>query len=97
MLSTRHLYHLVRVNYLEHEVPSIDSVSIVNEFQDVFPEDLPRIPPEHEIEFCVDLYPNNKQISLPPYRMAPIELKQLKLQLKDLLYKGIMSRPKSSP
>ncbi|XP_015068659.1 uncharacterized protein LOC107013199 [Solanum pennellii] len=45
MLSKRYLYQLVRVNDLEHKVPSIDSVSTVNEFQDVFPEDLQGIPP----------------------------------------------------
>ena len=90
MLSKGYLYHLVWVNDLEHEVPSIESLSIVNEFHEVFPEDLPRIPPEHEIDFGVDLDPNTKPISVPPYRMAQAELKELKLQLKDLLDKGFI-------
>ena len=48
----------------------------MNEFQDVFPEDLPRIPPEHEIDFGVDLDPNTKPISTPQYRMDLAELKE---------------------
>ena len=85
-----YLYHLVRVNDLEHEVPSIDSVSVVNEFKDVFSEDLPRIPPERKIDFGVDLDLNTKPICIPPYRMAPTEIKELKLQLKNLLDKGFI-------
>ena len=67
MLSKGYLYHLVRVNDFEHEVPSIDSVSIVNDLQDVFPEDLLGIPPEREIDFGADLDPNTKSIHIPPY------------------------------
>ena len=70
-----YLYHLVRVNDLENEVPSVDSVSIVNEFQDVFPEDLPGIPAERDIDICVELDANTKKISITPYRIAPAELK----------------------
>ena len=79
MLSKGYLNHLVRVNDLEHDIPSIEFVSIVNDFQGVFPEDLPGIPPEREIDFSVDLDPNTKPISITPYRMAPAELKELKL------------------
>ena len=96
MLSKGYLYHLVIVNDLEHEVPSIDSVSIMNEFQDVFPEDLPGIPPEREIDFGIDIDLSTKPILIPPYRMAPAELKELKLQLKDLLDKGFF-QPSISP
>ena len=46
------MYHLFRVNDLDQEVPSIDSLSIVNEFPDIFFDDLPRIPHEREIDFC---------------------------------------------
>ena len=68
----------------------------MNEFQDVFLEDLPGIPYECEIDFGIDLNPNTKPISVPPYRMAPSELKVLKLQLKDLLDKGFI-QPIISP
>ena len=55
----------------------------MNEFKDVFPEDLPGIPPEREIYFGVDIDPNTKPICIPPNRMDSAELKELKLQLKD--------------
>ncbi|XP_069149231.1 uncharacterized protein [Solanum lycopersicum] len=56
-----------------------NSVPIVNEFLDVFPDDLPGVPPPREIDFGIDLEPNTTPISIPPYRMAPAELKKLKL------------------
>ena len=69
---------------------------VVNEFQDVFPDDLPRIPPPREIDFCIDLEPDTKPISIPPYKMSLAELKELKLQLKDLTNKGFI-QPSISP
>ena len=69
---------------------------IVNAFQDVFTEDLLGIPPVREIDFGIDLEPDTKPISIPPYRMAPAELKELKLQLKDLTDKGFI-QPSISP
>ena len=84
------LCHLVSVNDLDHDIPSIDSVSIVNEFLDVFPKDFPGVPRLQEIDYCIDIEPDTKPISIPPYRMAPAELKELKLQLKDLTDKGFI-------
>jgi len=63
---------------------------VVNEFQEVFPEDLPGLPPEREIDFGNDLLPNTQPIFIPPYRMAPDELKELKERVKDLLDKGFI-------
>ena len=54
---------------------------MVNEFIDVFSEDLPGLPPDREIEFIIDLQPGITPISQAPYRMAPAELKELKVQL----------------
>ena len=71
------------------------SLLFVN-FPDVFPEELPGLPPDREIEFCIDVVPGTVPISLPPYRMAPAELKELKEQLQDLLDKGLV-RPSTSP
>ncbi|XP_069150399.1 uncharacterized protein [Solanum lycopersicum] len=79
MMAKGLLCHLVSVNDLDHDVPSIDSVPVVNEFLDVFPEDLPGVPPLREIDFGIDLEPDTKPISIPPYRMAPAKLKELKL------------------
>ncbi|WMV07899.1 hypothetical protein MTR67_001284, partial [Solanum verrucosum] len=75
-----------------YETPTLESVPIVNEF----PEDLRRVPPGTEIDFEIDLLPNTQPISIPPYRMAPAELKKLKEHLKDLLDKGFI-RPSISP
>ena len=78
------------------EPPSMDSVPVVQEFSDVFPSDLPGVPPDRDIDFAIDLEPGTKPISIPPYRMAPAELKELKDQLQDLLSKGFI-RPSVSP
>ena len=54
---------------------------MVWEFPDVFPEELPGLPPDREIEFGIDLVPGVEPKSITPYRMAPVELKELKIQL----------------
>nr|XP_018630035.1 uncharacterized protein LOC104107271 [Nicotiana tomentosiformis] len=59
-------------------------VPIVEKFLDVFPDDLPGIPPYREIEFGIDTLPRTQPISIPPYRMAPSELNELKKQIDDL-------------
>ncbi|KAL5553902.1 hypothetical protein UlMin_041303 [Ulmus minor] len=63
---------------------------------DVFPEDLPGIPPEREISFEIELLPGSAPVSKAPYRMAPAELKELQIQLQKLLDKGFI-RPSYSP
>ena len=73
-----------------------ESIPIVSEFPEVFPETLPGLPPDREIEFCIDLMPGTTPISIPPYRMAPKELKELKEQLRELLEQGFI-RPSTSP
>jgi len=55
----------------------MEQVSIVKEFIDVFPDDLPGLPPNREIELCIDLVSGTKPISMAPYRMAPAELKRV--------------------
>ena len=62
----------------------------MNEFLDVFLEDLPGVPPLREIDFGINLELDTKPISIPPYRMAPAELKELMLQLKYLTDKGFI-------
>ena len=90
------LYHIVRVQDLDSESPPIESVPVVSEFLEVFPNDLPSIPPEREMDFGIDLLPDKNPISIPSYRMTPNKLKELKAQLKDLLDKGFI-RPSISP
>lgn len=53
--------------------PTLESVPVVNEFPDVFPYDLPGVPPNREIDFGIDVLPETKPISIQPYRMAPTE------------------------
>lgn len=80
----------MRVKSDDVEPPSLESVPIVNEFPNVFPEDLPGVPPDREIDFGIDVLPDTQPISIPPYRMALAELKVLKEQLRDLLEKGFV-------
>nr|GEX94626.1 putative reverse transcriptase domain-containing protein [Tanacetum cinerariifolium] len=81
---------------LKHEVPTIYDQEIVSEFPDVFPDELPGIPPVREVEFNIELIPGSEPISKAPYRMAPIELKDLKDQLQELLERGFI-HPSVSP
>ena len=78
------------------ETGAVKKVLVVCEFPDVFPEELPGLPPDREIEFCIDVVPGTDPISMPPYRMAPAELKELNEQLKELLDQGFI-RPSTSP
>ncbi|XP_075085153.1 uncharacterized protein LOC142168372 [Nicotiana tabacum] len=78
------------------KVTRVYSVPIVREFPEVFPDNLPGLPPERIIDFGIDLMSGTQPISIPPYRMAPAELNKLREQLKDLLDKGFI-RPSVSP
>ncbi|KAM2196116.1 hypothetical protein ACFX1R_030033 [Malus domestica] len=88
--------------YLAHVVlnddapSSVEDVRVVRYFSNVFPEDLPGLPPDREVEFVIDLLPGTNPISLTPYRMAPAELRELKVQLQELLDKGFI-QPSTSP
>ena len=74
----------------------IVTVPIVKEFPYVFPEELPGIPLLRAVDFIIELELGTKPISKAPYRMVPAELKELKLQLQDLLDKCFI-RPSVSP
>ena len=77
------------------EAQEIGEMPIVCEYPDVFPKDLSGLPPDREVEFAIELAPGTAPISRRPYRMAPDELKELKLQLQEQLDKGFI-RPSSS-
>ena len=66
------------------------------EFPDIFLEEIPGLPPMREVEFTIKLLLGTAPISIAPYRMAPAELGELKLQLQELLSKGFI-RPSVSP
>jgi hypothetical protein len=73
-----------------------ENISVIEEFMDVFSEELPGMPPERGVEFYIDLIPGTAPIAKRPYCMAPTELAELKLQIAELQQKGYI-RPSSSP
>jgi hypothetical protein len=75
---------------------SMEDIRVVCDYPDVFPDDLPGMPPERDIEFIIDLLPGSAPIAKRPYRMSVGELEELKKQLKELLDKGYI-HPSSSP
>jgi hypothetical protein len=74
----------------------LKDIPIICEYLDVFPDDLPGMPPDRDIEFIIELQPGTAPISKRPYHMPPNELAELKIQLQDLLDKGFI-RPSASP
>jgi len=74
----------------------IDKLQVVCEFPEVFPDEIPDVPPEREVEFSIDLVPGTKPVSMAPYRMSASELAELKKQLEDLIDKKFV-RPSVSP
>ncbi|KAH9763329.1 hypothetical protein KPL70_001129 [Citrus sinensis] len=83
-------------SYTEARELRLEAIAVVKEFPDVFLDELPRMPPNKEVEFSIDLVPGTSPISMAPYRMAPAELKELKVQLQELVERGFI-RPSVSP
>ena len=75
---------------------NLEKILVVKEFSDVFPEELPGIPPKREVDLSITVVHGTTPISRAPYRMAPIELKALQTQLQEILDKGFI-RPSVSP
>jgi hypothetical protein len=75
---------------------SLTKIPVACEYADVFPDELPGMPPDRDIEFVIELQPRTTHISKRPYRMPPAELAELKKQLQDLLDKGFIY-PSTSP
>ncbi|GJY76822.1 putative reverse transcriptase domain-containing protein [Tanacetum coccineum] len=78
------------------EKKRLGDVPIVQDFPEVFPEDLPGLPLTRQVEFQIDLVPGTAPVARAPYRLAPYEMKDLSEQLKELSDKGFI-RPSSSP
>jgi hypothetical protein len=96
--ATTHLPHREYINSCVYAIEGIklEDLPIVCEYPDVFPDDLPGMPPDRDIEFVIELQPGTAPISKRPYRMPPNELAELKVQLQDLLDKGFI-HPSASP
>nr|GEZ79993.1 putative reverse transcriptase domain-containing protein [Tanacetum cinerariifolium] len=78
------------------EEKRLENVPIVRDFFEVFPEDLPGLPPTRQVEFQIDLIPGAAPVARAPYLLAPSEMKELSDQLQELSNKGFI-RPSSSP
>ena len=88
--------YLAYVVEIGKERTILDEIPVIREFLDMFPDDIAGLPLEIEVDFTIDLIPGTKTISIPSYRMAPAELREVKAQLEELLSKGF-SRPSISP
>ncbi|GKG39516.1 hypothetical protein Tco_0463661, partial [Tanacetum coccineum] len=66
----------------------LEDVPIVRDFPEVFPEDLPGLPPTRQVEFQIDLIPGAAPVAREPYRLAPSKMKELSKQLQELSEKG---------
>ena len=80
----------------DEERPYLDLPRVVCEYVDVFPDELPGLPPHRDVDFGIELHPGTSPISMTPYRMALVELQELRVQLHELLDKGFI-RPSTSP
>ncbi|GJQ98411.1 putative reverse transcriptase domain-containing protein [Tanacetum coccineum] len=80
----------------KEDEPKLSDISVVREFEDVFPEDLSGLPPQRQVEFCIDLVPGVTPVAKSPYRLAPLEMQELSRQLQELQDKGFI-RPSHSP
>ena len=82
---------------LEDEVRlDLDLPRVVCEYEDVFPDKLPGLPPQRVVDFDIELHPGTSPISMIPHRMALVEFQELRVQLQELLDKGFI-RPSTSP
>ncbi|GJT23138.1 putative reverse transcriptase domain-containing protein [Tanacetum coccineum] len=86
---------LAQVTEQESKEKRLEDVPVIRDFPEVFPEDLPRLPPPRQVEFRIDLIPGAAPVARAPYRLAPSEMKELSKQLQELSEKGFI-RPSSS-
>jgi len=77
-------------------VETIQSIPVASEYADVFPDEVPGLPPSRDINFTIGLILGAGPVSMAPYRMAPVELVELKKQIEELLEKQFI-RPSASP
>ncbi|KAI3821769.1 hypothetical protein L1987_09341 [Smallanthus sonchifolius] len=90
------------VAFLAHVVDTKDKgnklqdIPIIRDFPEVFPEDLPGLPPPRQVEFRINLVPGATPVAKAPYRLGPFEMQELASQLQELLSKGFI-RPSHSP
>jgi hypothetical protein len=86
----QHAYIEVQLQLNALKESRLEDILVVNKFQDVFPQELPGMPPDREIEFTIDLIPGTTPIAQASYKMGPKELVELKEQLDELEQKGFI-------
>ncbi|GJS67805.1 putative reverse transcriptase domain-containing protein [Tanacetum coccineum] len=87
---------IIRVMEKKSDEKGREDIPVVKEFPDVFPEDLPGLPPVRQVEFQIDLIPEAAPVARTPYRLAPSEMQELSNQLQELIDRGFI-RPSTSP
>jgi hypothetical protein len=75
---------------------ALEDIRVVCDYPHVFPDELPGMPPDRDVEFVIDLLPGTAPISKRPYGMSSDQLQELKAQIKELMGKGLI-RASSSP
>jgi hypothetical protein len=94
VVTAKRVANRAKVNQLD--ASRVSEVPVVNEFHDVFPNDLLGIPPDRDIEFVIELKPGTAPIYKTPFRMTTLELAELKEHIEELLEK-VFIHPSSSP
>ncbi|GJZ33762.1 putative nucleotidyltransferase, ribonuclease H [Tanacetum coccineum] len=87
---------MIQVMEKKSDEKKLEDIPVVKEFPDVFPEDLPGLPPVRQVEFQIDLIPGAAPVARTPYRLAPSEMQELSNQLQELTDRGFI-RPSTSP
>ncbi|GKB18325.1 putative reverse transcriptase domain-containing protein [Tanacetum coccineum] len=87
---------MIQVMEKKSDEKRLEDIPVVKEFSDVFPEDLPGLPPVRQVEFQIDLIPGAAPVARTPYRLAPSEMQELSNQLQELADRGFI-RPSTSP
>ncbi|KAD3067059.1 hypothetical protein E3N88_34939 [Mikania micrantha] len=95
-LKKQYVVFLAHVTDKKGKEKQLHDIPVVKEFPEVFPEDLPGVPPPRQVEFRIDLVPGAAPVAKSPYRLAPAEMQELSSQLQELLEKGFI-RPSFSP
>jgi hypothetical protein len=95
------ILHLPMISHIKaslHHVVELklEDIHVIQEYLDIFPDELPRMPPERTIEFKIELQPSTALVARALYKMSPVEMNELKVQLQGLLDKGYI-HPSTSP
>ncbi|GJT58838.1 putative reverse transcriptase domain-containing protein [Tanacetum coccineum] len=75
---------IIQVMKKKSDEKRLEDIPVVREFPEVFPEDLPGLPPVRQVEFQIDLIPGTAPVARAPYRLAPSEMQELSNQLQEL-------------